>query len=208
MPRADRRFVVSHVGSMVRPPAMIPFLQKHQAGEPYDKSAFEACLADSVIEAVRLQAETGIDVVSDGEYGKSGTWAFYVHRRLGGIGALVVLRPGPGEGLFLVLGRQDSKGDWHSGVELDLHDSCRGLAGNDLEMKGLAANHTPQAHDRVVLSLLGEGQRGHRQLERARHPVHIRLGDPMLLERLRRPTQQTLGHVLVVARDHHRDVEV
>jgi 5-methyltetrahydropteroyltriglutamate--homocysteine methyltransferase len=24
-------------------------------------------------------------VVSDGEYGKSGTWAFYVHRRLGGI---------------------------------------------------------------------------------------------------------------------------
>jgi hypothetical protein len=68
---ADRRFVVSHVGSMVRPPAMIPFLQKHQAGEPYDKPAFEACLADSVIEAVRLQAETGIDVVSDGEYGKS-----------------------------------------------------------------------------------------------------------------------------------------
>jgi len=27
------------------PPAMIPFLQKHQAGEPYDTSAFEACLA-------------------------------------------------------------------------------------------------------------------------------------------------------------------
>ena len=38
-----------------------------------------------MIEAVRLQAEAGIDVVSDGEYGKSGTWAFYVHRRLGGI---------------------------------------------------------------------------------------------------------------------------
>ena len=85
MLRADRRFVVSHVGSMVRPPAMIPYLQKQQAGEPYDQSAFEACLAESVIEAVRLQAEAGIDVVSDGEYGKSGTWAFYVHRRLGGL---------------------------------------------------------------------------------------------------------------------------
>ena len=34
---------------------------------------------------MRLQAEAGIDVVSDGEYGKSGTWAFYVHRRLSGI---------------------------------------------------------------------------------------------------------------------------
>ena len=38
-----------------------------------------------VIEAVRLQAEAGIDVVSDGEYGKSVTWAFYVHRRLSGL---------------------------------------------------------------------------------------------------------------------------
>jgi len=85
MLRADGRLVVSHVGSMVRPPAMIPYLQKAQAGEPYEKAAFEACLTDSVIEAVRLQAEAGMDVVSDGEYGKSGTWAFYVHRRLKGI---------------------------------------------------------------------------------------------------------------------------
>jgi hypothetical protein len=29
---------------------------------------------------VRFQAEAGIDVVSDGEYGKSINWAFYVHR--------------------------------------------------------------------------------------------------------------------------------
>jgi 5-methyltetrahydropteroyltriglutamate--homocysteine methyltransferase len=85
MLRADRHFVVSHVGSMVRPPAKIPYLQKAQAGELYDKAAFESCLAASIIEAVRLQAETGIDVVSDGEYGKSVNWAFYVHRRLGGI---------------------------------------------------------------------------------------------------------------------------
>ena len=33
----------------------------------------EKCLTDSVGEAVRLQAEAGIDVVSDGEYGKSAT---------------------------------------------------------------------------------------------------------------------------------------
>jgi 5-methyltetrahydropteroyltriglutamate--homocysteine methyltransferase len=85
MLRADSRFVVSHVGSMVRPAAMIPYLQKAQAGEAYDKAEFEACLTESVIDAVQLQAEAGIDVVSDGEYGKSGTWAFYVHRRLKGI---------------------------------------------------------------------------------------------------------------------------
>ena len=85
MLRADRRIVVSHVGSLVRPPALIPFLQKIQENAAYDKAAFETCLTDSVVEAVRLQAEAGIDVVSDGEYGKSVNWAFYVHRRLSGL---------------------------------------------------------------------------------------------------------------------------
>ena len=59
--------------------------RRFRTAHPYDKGAFEACLTNSVAEAVRLQAEAGIDVVSDGEYGKSVNWAFYVHRRLGGL---------------------------------------------------------------------------------------------------------------------------
>lgn len=85
MLRQDRHIVVSHVGSLVRPPALVAYLQKIQAGEGYDKAQFESCLRQSVVDAVRLQAEAGIDVVSDGEYGKSVNWAFYVHRRLSGI---------------------------------------------------------------------------------------------------------------------------
>jgi len=85
MLRADRRVVVSHVGSLVRPPAMIPYLEKIRDKEPYDEAAFEKCLTDSVAEAVRLQAEAGIDVVSDSEYGKSVNWACYVHQRLSGL---------------------------------------------------------------------------------------------------------------------------
>ena len=38
---ADRRVVVSHVGSLVRPPAMIPYLEKIRDKEPYDEAAFE-----------------------------------------------------------------------------------------------------------------------------------------------------------------------
>ena len=57
MLRADRRVVVSHVGSLVRPPAMIPYLEKIRDKEPYDEAAFEKCLTDSVAEAVRLQAD-------------------------------------------------------------------------------------------------------------------------------------------------------
>ena len=36
---------------------------------------------------MRQQAEVGVDIVSDGEFGKGRNWAFYVHGRLSGIGA-------------------------------------------------------------------------------------------------------------------------
>jgi 5-methyltetrahydropteroyltriglutamate--homocysteine methyltransferase len=85
MLRADRRIAVTHVGSLVRPPALIDYLEKIRGHKVYDSAGFELCLKQSVAEVVRLQAEAGIDVVSDGEYGKSVTWAFYVHKRLSGI---------------------------------------------------------------------------------------------------------------------------
>ena len=79
------RVPVSHIGSLVRPPALIEFLEKEQRNQPYDRAAYDSCLSESVAEAVCLQAEAGIDIVSDGEYGKSINWAFYVHNRLTGV---------------------------------------------------------------------------------------------------------------------------
>ena len=82
---SENRIAVSHVGSLVRPPAMVAFLQKIERKEPYDQAALEACRTDSIAEAVRLQADAGVDIVSDGEYGKALNWAFYVQMRLTGI---------------------------------------------------------------------------------------------------------------------------
>jgi 5-methyltetrahydropteroyltriglutamate--homocysteine methyltransferase len=83
--RVENRIPVSHVGSLVRPPALIEYLQKIENKEPYDKAAFDSCLNASIAEAVRMQAEVGVDLVSDGEYGKALNWAFYVQTRLTGI---------------------------------------------------------------------------------------------------------------------------
>jgi 5-methyltetrahydropteroyltriglutamate--homocysteine methyltransferase len=85
MPRPTDRIYVSHVGSLVRPPRMVPFLEAMQDGRAYDKNAFAAALTESVIEVVRLQVEAGVDIVSDGEYGKAINWAYYIHNRLTGI---------------------------------------------------------------------------------------------------------------------------
>jgi 5-methyltetrahydropteroyltriglutamate--homocysteine methyltransferase len=79
------RILVTHVGSLIRPLRLIEHLRKIEAGEPYDATAYEATLKDSIDEVVRQQVEAGIDIVSDGEFSKGRNWAFYVHERLSGL---------------------------------------------------------------------------------------------------------------------------
>jgi len=82
---ANDRILTTHVGSLVRPPKLVEFLHKIEDKQPYDQSAYEACLKASIEDVVRQQAEAGIDVVSDGEFSKGRNWAFYVHDRLTGL---------------------------------------------------------------------------------------------------------------------------
>ena len=49
-----------------------------------DEAYHRRVLTESVAEIVRRQAETGIDVISDGEFGKSISWSQYVLERLDG----------------------------------------------------------------------------------------------------------------------------
>jgi 5-methyltetrahydropteroyltriglutamate--homocysteine methyltransferase len=82
--RSDKRILTTHVGSLIRPPELIAFLRAKRNREAYDEAAYQRCLTDTVAEIVRRQAETGVDVVSDGEFGKSISWSQYVLERLSG----------------------------------------------------------------------------------------------------------------------------
>jgi 5-methyltetrahydropteroyltriglutamate--homocysteine methyltransferase len=84
MKRSSDRILTTHVGSLIRPPALQEFLRAKQARKPYDEAAYAKCLKDSVAEVVRKQAEVGVDVISDGEFGKSISWSQYVLDRLSG----------------------------------------------------------------------------------------------------------------------------
>jgi 5-methyltetrahydropteroyltriglutamate--homocysteine methyltransferase len=84
MKRSSERILTTHVGSLIRPAPLQEFLRAKQAGRPYDHAAYETCLTSNVAEVVREQAEVGIDVVSDGEFGKSISWSQYVLERLSG----------------------------------------------------------------------------------------------------------------------------
>jgi 5-methyltetrahydropteroyltriglutamate--homocysteine methyltransferase len=85
MPQNVDRILTTHVGSLIRPEKLIAFWRAIEDGKPYDEAAFEACLAESIAEVVRQQADAGIDIVSDGEFSKGVNWAFYIFKRLSGI---------------------------------------------------------------------------------------------------------------------------
>ena len=56
------RILTTHVGSLIRPQALLDFLAAMERGESYDEAAYEQALADAVADVVRRQAEAGIDV--------------------------------------------------------------------------------------------------------------------------------------------------
>jgi 5-methyltetrahydropteroyltriglutamate--homocysteine methyltransferase len=106
MKRSTDRILTTHVGSLIRPQPLQDFMRAKQGGKPYDQAAYAKCLTDSVADVVQQQASVGLDVVSDGEYGKS-AWNYYVYERLGGI----ELRPHPAGGVNFA-SVNDAPTDW------------------------------------------------------------------------------------------------
>jgi 5-methyltetrahydropteroyltriglutamate--homocysteine methyltransferase len=83
MKRSHDRILVTHVGSLPRPAELLGLLLARENGEPYDAQRLDEQLANGVSEIVRRQVDLGIDVVSDGELGKT-SFLTYVNTRLGG----------------------------------------------------------------------------------------------------------------------------
>ena len=84
MERSTDRILTTHVGSLIRPEKLREFIRAKQAKKDYDEAGYQACLSQSVKDVVARQADAGVDVVSDGEFGKGISWSQYVLERLSG----------------------------------------------------------------------------------------------------------------------------
>ncbi len=81
MKQSTDRILTTHVGSLPRPEALLEAsVQMKKSG---DRAAFDQLLPQLVAGIVKEQAAHGIDIVNDGEFGKSG-WANYVLERVSG----------------------------------------------------------------------------------------------------------------------------
>jgi 5-methyltetrahydropteroyltriglutamate--homocysteine methyltransferase len=83
MKRSTDRILTTHVGSLVRPPGLVELMRAKENGQPYDQQELAARVRSSVREVVHKQIETGVDIPSDGEYGKP-SFSGYVNERLSG----------------------------------------------------------------------------------------------------------------------------
>jgi 5-methyltetrahydropteroyltriglutamate--homocysteine methyltransferase len=83
MTHSTERILTTHVGSLVRPPELVALLKAQAVGEA-DERELADCLRRSVADVVAHQSEVGIDIVSDGEYGKGISWSRYILERLDG----------------------------------------------------------------------------------------------------------------------------
>jgi 5-methyltetrahydropteroyltriglutamate--homocysteine methyltransferase len=83
---AMARILVTHAGSLIRPAELLSFLSAIDNGRPYDEGAYAAALRGAVAGVVRGQREAGVDVIDDGEMGKS-NWISYLYERTRGLQA-------------------------------------------------------------------------------------------------------------------------
>lgn len=76
-------FPVTVVGSWPRPPWLITALRRRQAGE-ITSEEFDAVADRAVLEALRLQEDAGVDILTDGEQRRDNFYSFVVEK-LGGM---------------------------------------------------------------------------------------------------------------------------
>ncbi len=85
MKRSTERFLITHTGSLPRPPDLIRTMYAKEEGVPVDPDALAARVRAAVAEVVGKQIQAGIDFVNDGEMSKP-SYATYIKDRLAGFG--------------------------------------------------------------------------------------------------------------------------
>jgi len=121
------RIPVTHAGSLIRPAELLSFLSAIDQGKAYDSEAYRAVLTKAVADVVARQVEVGVDIVDDGEMGKS-TWITYLYERMTGLES----RPIEGSVTSILPASRDRQHFPGAYAELDALDAAASRASTSL----------------------------------------------------------------------------
>ena len=94
MKRSTSHILTTHTGSLPRSPQLQELLRQREEQQSYDPTALDAGVHTAVSDIVQRQVSIGLDVVNDGEQGRS-QYAAYVKERLTGFEGERVIRARP-----------------------------------------------------------------------------------------------------------------
>lgn len=82
LPKGRPPFRADHVGSLLRPPALRQAFKQHMNGSLSDAD-FKNIQDECIRSVIKLQEETGLQVVNDGEFRRGSYWSRFVERTEG-----------------------------------------------------------------------------------------------------------------------------
>jgi len=83
MKRSSERILTTHAGSLPQPNDLKQMHAVKDSGQPCDEEAFAKRVRSAVADVVKKQIDCGLDIINDGEVGKS-SFSRYVRERLSG----------------------------------------------------------------------------------------------------------------------------
>jgi 5-methyltetrahydropteroyltriglutamate--homocysteine methyltransferase len=94
MKRSTSRILTTHTGSLPRSRELQEILRLREEHRPFDQDAFATSVRTAVADVVQQQSSIGLDVLNDGEQGRS-QYAAYVKERLTGFEGERLIRARP-----------------------------------------------------------------------------------------------------------------
>ena len=83
MKRSSERILTTHAGALPQPADLRQMHAAQLGGQPGDREAFAKRVRSAVAEVIQKQLDCGLDIINDGEVGKS-NFSRYARERLGG----------------------------------------------------------------------------------------------------------------------------
>ena len=107
MIRSTDRILTTHAGALPRSAELTGLIRQRATRQPVDDARIDSLLDQEVRQVLRLQAEHGVDSVSDGEFSKA-NFTHYAAERIGGI-ELREYDQGQGPDPLSIVARDDIK---------------------------------------------------------------------------------------------------
>jgi 5-methyltetrahydropteroyltriglutamate--homocysteine methyltransferase len=136
MKRSTERILTTHAGRLDGPPEYSEMAAALMSGKPVDMETFRPKVKRAIVDVLRKQSEAGVDVVSDGELGKTGFGGIgYYSRRFSGLSTRK-LKPGEAAFMALQTGERIEFADFYKDLQFMASPTERAICSGPIQYIG------------------------------------------------------------------------